>query len=361
MRKNVSNKANKGEELMMAISAISAEKNISKEALIEALEAALVSAYKRNFASAQNVEVSIDKVTGDYKVYAVKEVVEEITDSENTQITEEDARKLYGMYSVGDVVKIEVTPADFGRIAAQTAKNVVTQRIREAERNNILNEYADKENNIITGIVRRIEKGKVFLEIGKAEALLAPSEQIPGETYNFHDRLRVYVTKVESGSKGVTIFVSRTNPGLVKKLFEAEIPEIEEGIVEIKGICREAGSRTKIAVYSNNENVDAQGACIGAQGKRVQIISDAIGGEKIDIIKWSEDPAEFIKASLSPSSVSSVEIDEENKSAFVVVPESQLSLAIGKAGQNARLAAKLTGWKIDIKSEEAAGESEIGE
>lgn len=351
MKKKTVDKVNKGEELMMAISAISAEKNIPKEALIETLEAALLSAYKKNFDAASNAEVSIDRTTGDFKVYSVKTVVDEITENENTQITLEKAKKEHGLCEVGDIVKSEVTPADFGRIAAQTAKNVVTQRIREAERNNILTEYADKENNIITGIVRRIEKGKVFLEIGSTEALLPPAEQIPGETYNFHDKLRVYVTKVESGAKGVSIIVSRAHSGLVKRLFESEIPEIEQGIVQIKGICREAGSRTKIAVYSADESVDAQGACIGAQGRRVALISEAIGDEKIDIIKWSEDPAEYIAASLSPSSVTSVTIDEEAKSAFVIVPDNQLSLAIGKSGQNARLAAKLTGWKIDIKSE----------
>ncbi len=354
MKKNAK-KVNKGEELLAAISAISAEKNIPESVLLDALEAALISAYKRNFSAAQNVLVNIDKATGDIKVYAQKEVVEEVEDV-LTQISIDEAKAQYGAFSVGDTVNIEVTPADFGRIAAQAAKNVVTQRIREAERNNIMEEFADKENNIITGVIQRIEKGKVFLAVGNTEALLLPQEQVPGEQYNFHDRLKVYVLKVESGAKGVSILVSRSNPGLVKKLFEAEVPEIAQGIVEIKGICREAGSRTKLAVVSNDESVDAQGACIGAQGRRVQIVCDEIGGEKIDIIRYSEDPATYIAASLSPSEVVSVDVDEENKSAFVVVPDTQLSLAIGKAGQNARLAAKLTGWKIDIKSESAAKE-----
>ncbi|MBQ4160739.1 MAG: transcription termination/antitermination protein NusA [Clostridia bacterium] len=355
MKKNAK-KVNKGEELLAAIRAISAEKNIPEEVLVEALEAALISAYKRNFSAAQNVLVNIDHDTGEIKVYAQKEVVEDVEDM-YTQISVEEAKQKYGAYNVGDIVNIEVTPADFGRIAAQAAKNVVTQRIREAERNNIMEEFADKENNIITGVIQRIEKGKVFLAVGNTEALLLQQEQVPGEVYNFHDRLKVYVLKVESGARGVSILVSRSNPGLVKKLFEAEVPEIADGTVEIKGICREAGSRTKIAVVSNDENVDAQGACIGAQGRRVQIVCDEIGGEKIDIIRYSEDPATYIAASLSPSEVISVDVDVENKSAFVVVPDTQLSLAIGKSGQNARLAAKLTGWKIDIKSESAAKEA----
>lgn len=355
MKKN-SKKVNKGEELLTALRAISLEKNIPEEVLLEALETALITAYKRNFSAAQNVLVNIDHTTGDIKVYAQKEVVEEVEDM-LTQISVEEAKGKYGAYNVGDIVNIEVTPADFGRIAAQAAKNVVTQRIREAERSNILEEFADKENNIIIGVIQRIEKGKVFLAVGNTEALLLPQEQVPGEVYNFHDRLKVYVMKVESGAKGVSILVSRSNPGLVEKLFEQEVPEIAQGIVEIKGICREAGSRTKIAVASNDETVDAQGACIGAQGRRVQIICDEIGGEKIDIIRYSDDPATYIAASLSPSEVISVDVDVENKSAFVVVPDTQLSLAIGKAGQNARLAAKLTGWKIDIKSESAAAEA----
>lgn len=341
---------NKSEEFIMALNAICTEKQISREVLIDALNAALISAYKRNFNSSQNVVVNINDKTGDIKVYAQKEVVEDV-ENPREQISIEEAHQKDASYQLGDIVQIEVTPANFGRIAAQTAKQVVTQRIREAERGLILTEYSDKENDIITGIVRRIENDKIFLETGNTEALLSAKEQVPGESYKFHDKLKVYVTKVDSNSKGVPIIVSRAHPGLVKRLFENEVPEIAQGIVEIKGICREAGSRTKIAVVSHDENVDAQGACIGAQGARVQVISDEIGGEKIDIIKWSEDPAQYIAASLSPSSVVSVEVDEESKSAKVIVPDSQLSLAIGKSGQNARLAAKLTGWKIDISSE----------
>ncbi len=350
MKKKANNTLNNNEELLLALDALCKEKQINKALLIDALTAALASAYKREFNSAQNVLVNFNQDTGEIRVYAQKEVVEEVEDTLE-QISLEDARKKDVSYNIGDIVNIEVTPANFGRIAAQTAKQVVTQRIREAERGIILNEYSDKESEIITGVIRRIEKGKVFLEVSNTEALLAPTEQVPGEKYDFHDRLKVYVLKVDGGSRGVQIFVSRAHAGLVKKLFESEIPEIEQGIVEIKGICREAGSRTKIAVHSNDKDVDPQGACIGAQGRRVQVISDEIGGEKIDIIKWSEDPAEYIAASLSPSSVISVDVDTESRSAKVIVPDNQLSLAIGKAGQNARLAAKLTGWKIDIKSE----------
>lgn len=357
MKKKTANKTNNNEELLLALNALCEEKHIDRALLIDALTAALASAYKREFNSAQNVAVNFNENTGEINVYAQKEVVEEV-ENPLEQISLDDAREHDASFGIGDIVNLEVTPANFGRIAAQTAKQVVMQRIREAERGIILNEYSDKESEIITGVIQRIEKGKVFLEVSNTEALLAPTEQVQGETYNFHDKLKVYVLKVESSSKGVQIFVSRAHAGLVKKLFESEIPEIEQGIVEIKGICREAGSRTKIAVYSNDKDVDAQGACIGAQGRRVQVISDEIGGEKIDIIKWSEDPAEYIAASLSPSSVVSVDVDTEAKSAKVIVPNSQLSLAIGKAGQNARLAAKLTGWKIDIKSEDGSQEAE---
>ncbi len=343
----------KNEELILAIDALGKEKGISKDILLDTLEAALISAYKRNFASAHNVVVNIDADTGEIKVYAQKEVVE-TPENTMTQISLDDARSKDKKYEIGDIVNIEVTPANFGRIAAQTAKQVVMQRIREAERGMVLNEFADKENNIVTGVIQRIERGKVFLELGNTEALLMPGEQTQGENYRFHSRMKVYVLKVESGSRGVSILVSRAHPGLVRKLFENEIPEIAQGIVEIRGICREAGSRTKIAVFSNDPNVDAQGACIGAHGARVQAVSDEIGGEKIDIIRWNENPSEYIAASLSPSSVISVKIDEESKSAEVIVPDTQLSLAIGKAGQNARLAAKLTGWKIDIKSESSS-------
>ena len=323
--------------LFEVLTEICNEKGISQEVLIDALEAALVAAYKKNFYSAQNVEVSIDRESGTVKVFAKKEVVDLVYD-EFEEISLEDARAINGNYQIGDMVNIEVTPKDFGRISAMTAKQVVTQRIREAERGIIYSEYTEKTNDIVSGTIERIEKGNVFIDIGKIEAMLPEKEQPIGETYEVGQVLK--------------IIVSRTHPGLVKKLFEAEVPEIAEGIVEIKNIAREGGSRTKIAVYSNDPNVDAQGACIGPKGIRVQNIGEELKNEKIDIVKWSEDPAEFIAASLSPAKVISAEINEEEKSAHVVVPEYQLSLAIGRAGQNVRLAARLTGWKIDISAED---------
>lgn len=341
---------NNNQELIMAIEAISKEKGFGKEVLIEALEAALISAYKRNFASAQNVEVKINEITGEIKVYAKKKVVQN-PEIAALEIGLDAAKQIDSSYEIDDIVNVEVTPANFGRIAAQTAKQVVMQRIREAERGVLLSEFANKENNIITGIVRRIDKGNVFLEIGNTEAILTKNDQVEGEDYKINERLKVYVTKVESGAKGVQIHVSRSHSGLVSKLFETEVPEIEKGIIEIKAVSREAGSRSKIAVYSKDPDVDAQGACIGARGNRVQLISHEIRGEKIDIIKWNSDPAEYIAASLSPAAVTKVDVDLEGKSAHVIVPAGQLSLAIGKSGQNARLAARLTGWKIDIKGE----------
>lgn len=341
-------------EFMGALTQIEKEKHISKEVLIDAIEAALISAYKRNFGSSQNVTVNIDRITGEVKVFAQKKVVD-IPENDLSEISLEEARNISGRYEIGDTVDIEVTPKKFGRIAAQTAKQVVVQRIREAERGIIFNEFSSKENDIVTGIVQRIEKKNVLVEMGKIEAILAPNEQVDGETYNYGDRLKVYVIEVKKTTKGPQVFVSRTHPGLVKRLFEKEVPEIHDGIVEIKSISREPGSRTKIAVYSTDPNVDPVGACVGQKGNRVQIIVDELRGEKIDIIKWSSDPAEYIATSLSPAKVLSVKVNEKEKAAKVIVPDYQLSLAIGKEGQNARLAAKLTGWKIDIKSETQSG------
>ncbi|MGN0107130.1 MAG: transcription termination factor NusA [Hominilimicola sp.] len=337
--------------LFEVLTEIGEEKGISPDVLIDALEAALVAAYKKNFNSAQNVDVQIDREKGSVKVFAQKEVVELVYDDQE-EISLEDARAINGNYNIGDVVNIEVTPKNFGRISAMTAKQVVTQRIREAERGIIYSEYTEKTNDIVTGTVERIERGNVFIDIGKIEAILPEKEQPANETYEVGQMLKCYVSEVRSGTKGTQIVVSRTHPGLVKKLFETEVPEIAEGIVEIKNIAREGGSRTKIAVYSNDPDVDAQGACIGPKGLRVQNIGDELRNEKIDIVKWSEDPAEFIAASLSPAKVISTELNEEEKSAHVTVPEYQLSLAIGKSGQNVRLAARLTGWKIDISAEE---------
>lgn len=336
--------------LFSVLSEICEEKGISTDVMIDALEAALVAAYKKNFDSAQNVEVILDRESGVVKVYAKKKVVDLVFE-EAEEIDIEDAKAINANYQLGDIVNIEVTPKDFGRISAMTAKQVVTQRIREAERGIIYSEYTEKTNDIVSGKIERIERGNVFIDIGKIEAMLPEKEQPAGETYEVGDMIKCYVSDVRSGTRGTQIIVSRTHPGLVKKLFEAEVPEIKEGIVEIKNIAREAGSRTKIAVYSTDENVDAQGACIGPKGIRVQNIGDELRNEKIDIVKWSEDPAEFIAASLSPAKVTSTVINEEEKSASVTVPEYQLSLAIGKSGQNVRLAARLTGWKIDISAE----------
>ena len=337
--------------LFEVLTEIGEEKGISPDVLIDALEAALVAAYKKNFNSAQNVEVQIDREKGSVKVFAQKEVVDLVYDDQE-EISLDDAREINGNYNIGEIVNIEVTPKNFGRISAMTAKQVVTQRIREAERGIIYSEYTEKTNDIVTGTIERIERGNVFIDIGKIEAMLPEKEQPIGETYEIGQMIKCYVSEVRSGTRGTQIVVSRTHPGLVKKLFETEVPEIAEGIVEIKNIAREGGSRTKIAVYSNDPNVDAQGACIGPKGLRVQNIGDELRNEKIDIVKWSEDPAEFIAASLSPAKVVSTEINEEEKSAHVTVPEYQLSLAIGKSGQNVRLAARLTGWKIDISAEE---------
>ncbi|MCX7714620.1 MAG: transcription termination factor NusA [Clostridia bacterium] len=347
------------QELISALSDLGREKGIGKDVILDALEAALVAAYKRNFASAQNVEVVINQENGEVKVYSQKEVVDtaDYKDSQ-TQITLDDARKISGQYGIGDIVDVEVTPKNFGRIAAMTAKQVVTQRIREAERGIIYSEYTEKENDIVSGKVQRIERGNVFVDIGKVEALLPVNEQPKNETYQIHQWIKCYVSEVKNGSKGTQILLSRTHPGLVKCLFAQEVPEIQEGIVEIKSVAREAGSRTKIAVHSNDPDVDPQGACIGPKGLRVQHVGDELKNEKIDIVKWSEDPAEFIAASLSPAKVLSTQINEEEKSAKVKVPEHQLSLAIGKAGQNVRLAARLTGWKIDISTEPTAEDSE---
>lgn len=337
--------------LFEVLAEICDEKGISPEVLLDALDAALVAAYKKNFNSAQNVEVQLDRENGTVKVFAKKEVVELVED-EQEEISLDDARDINGNHQIGDIVNIEVTPKNFGRISAMTAKQVVTQRIREAERGIIYSEYTEKTNDIVSGKVERIERGNVFVDIGKIEAMLPEKEQPMGETYEVGQMLKCYVSEVKSGTRGTQIVVSRTHPGLVKKLFETEVPEIAEGIVEVKNIAREGGSRTKIAVHSNDPNVDAQGACIGPKGMRVQNIGEELRDEKIDIVKWSEDPAEFIAASLSPAKVVSTTINEEEKSASVKVPEYQLSLAIGKSGQNVRLAARLTGWKIDISSEE---------
>lgn len=345
------------EEFIGALKEIVKEKGISEELLFITIEDALVSAYKKNYAgpttSAGNVKVSINRENGEIHVYAQKVVVEDVYDIV-TEISYEEAKALNPKYDLDDVVDLEVTPKNFGRVAAQLAKGVVTQRIREAERNIIYTEFKELEYDIITGTVLRKDKGNVFVNLGRMETSIGPNEQIPGEEYRFNEKIKLYVAEVKNGSKGAQILVSRTHPGLVKRLFELEVPEIYNGIVEIKNISREAGSRSKIAVYSNDENVDPMGSCVGPKGSRVQKVVDELKGEKIDIIKWSKNPEEFISASLSPAKVLEVVANEETKSAKVVVEDNQLSLAIGKEGQNVRLAARLTNWKIDIKSKSQA-------
>lgn len=340
------------QEFLNALNEIVETKGIDKEILIDTIEQALLTAYKKNFGQAQNVEVEFDRDNGDIKVYSTREVVDESNYYDSfLEIELSEARKISPSYEIGDVIRNEVTPSNFGRIAAQTAKQVVVQRLREAEREIVYNEFMERESEIVDGEITRATPSVVYVDLGKIEGVMPRSEKIDRETYKEGQRIKVYVVEVKKGSKGPQIIISRSNPGLVKRLFELEVPEIEQGIVQIKSIAREAGSRTKMAVKSLDEKIDPIGACVGPKGSRVKNIVDELGDEKIDIIKYSDDYAEFISASLSPSKVVKVEVDEEEKSALVVVPDYQLSLAIGKDGQNARLAAKLTGWKIDIKSE----------
>ncbi len=337
-------------ELIHALEQLEKEKGINKEVLIEAIEAALISAFKRNFNSMQNVKISFDNLTGDIKVFALRKVVADRS-GDPSEISLEESREIDKKLEEGDVLEIEVTPKKFGRIAAQTAKQVVVQRIREAERGIIFDEYYSKESEIVTGIIQRAERKNVIIDLGKTEAVLPATEQTPGEEYKFNYRIKTYVIEVKKTTKGPQITLSRTHPGLVKRLFELEVPEIHDGTVEIKSIAREPGSRTKMAVFTKDENVDPVGACVGQKGTRVQAVVDELKGEKIDIIEWDNNPEAFISSSLNPAKVVRVDINEQNKSARVIVPDYQLSLAIGKEGQNARLAAKLTGWRIDIKSE----------
>lgn len=336
--------------MLRAFEALEDEKGISKEVILEALEAALVSAYKRNYQQAQNVEVNFDVKKGSIKVFAVKEVVDLVMDSQ-LEVSLEEAHHLNSAYEIGDKIKFEVTPKDFGRIAAQTAKQVIMQRVREAERSIIYNEYIDYEDDILTGIVERQDRRYVYVSLGKIEAVIPPEGQIPNETFQPHERVQVYVERVENTTKGPQVYVSRSHPSLLKRLFEQEVPEIFDGTVEIKAIAREAGDRSKVAVVSNDANIDAVGTCVGPRGSRVQRIVDELKGENMDIVQWSDDMATFISNALNPADVLSVHFVPGETSCVVVVPENHLSLAIGKRGQNARLAAKLTNHKIDIKSE----------
>jgi N utilization substance protein A len=336
-------------EFIKAVEELEKEKEISKDLLIEAIESALVSAYKKNYGTSQNVRVNIDRETGDIEVFMRKDIVAEVEDDQ-LEVSIEDAREVDPKFQVGDVIERQVTPRDFGRIAAQTAKQVVVQRIREAERGLIYDDYSNRQSEIITGIIQRISNDTVFINMGKTEGILAATEQVPGEKYVVNSRIKVFIMDVKKTTKGPQVYLSRSHPGLVKRLFELEVPEIQDGIVEIKSISREAGSRTKMAVYTADENVDPVGACVGSRGTRVQAIVDELFGEKIDIINWSDNPEKLISSALSPAKVEKVIINDEGKSATVIVPDYQLSLAIGKEGQNVRLAAKLCGWKIDIKS-----------
>lgn len=341
------------QEFIEALREIVKEKGISEDLLFTTIEDALVAAYKKNYAGQgggnQNVKVTMNRENGEIHVYAQKTVSDEVFDEIN-EISLEEARKIDPNYDIDDVVGIEVTPKKFGRVAAQAAKQVVIQRIKEEERRIIYNDFIEKEDDIITGSVIRKDKNNILIDLGKTEAVLGPNEQMHGEKYNFNDKIKLYIVEVKNSTKGAQIVISRTHPGLIKRLFELEVPEIFDGTVEIKSIAREAGSRTKISVSSNDENVDPMGACVGSKGIRVQNIVNELKNEKIDIIKWSKLPEEHIANALSPAKVIDVTLNEENKFAQIVVDDNQLSLAIGKEGQNVRLAAKLTGWKIDIKS-----------
>ncbi len=344
-------------ELIEALNVLEKEKDISKDVLLEAIENSLITAYKNHFGKADNVKVTINRETGDFAIFAEKEVVENVEDPA-VQISLEAAHEISKKHNVGDIINVEVKSKEFGRIATQNAKNIITQKIREEERKVIYDKYYGKEKDIVTGIVSRINGRSISINLGKADAILNESEQVKGEVFMPNERVKLYVVEVKDSTKGPRILVSRTHPELVKRLFEAEVTEVKDGVVEIVNIAREAGSRSKISVRSNDPNVDPVGACVGVNGARVNAIVDELRGEKIDIINWNENPAILIENALSPAKVVSVVADDDEKTAKVVVPDYQLSLAIGKEGQNARLAARLTGFKIDIKSESQAKEAE---
>lgn len=338
-------------EFFDALEELSVEKGINKDYLLDAIENALVTAYKRNFNSSENVKIVVDEDNATIKVYSLKEVVEEVFDPA-IEIDLESARKVDKKAKMEDIVEVEITPKDFGRISAQTAKQVIIQKIREAEREIVFSEYSDRQGEIVSGLVQKVDKNVIIVDLGRLEGVLTLNEQIPGEIYEVNDRIKAYVLEVQKSNKGVPqMLISRTHPGFVRRLLELEIPEIYEGLIEIKNIVREPGSRTKVAVYSTDPNIDPVGSCVGTRGTRIQNILNELKSEKIDVVEWSEDPVQYIASALSPATVLAVDIDEENMTSKVVVPDSQLSLAIGKDGQNARISAKLTGWKIDIKSE----------
>ncbi len=344
-------KAIDNKELIQVLEELEKEKGIKKSYMIEAIETALVTAYKRNFDSAENVKVVMDNNTGETHVYSVKEIVEVVEDSK-LQIQLDQAKKISKKAEIGDTIDVELVPKNFGRIAAQTAKQIIIQKFREAEREIIYSEFSDRKGEIVSGIVQKADTGIVVMDLGKLEGIMPKKEQIPTENYKVNDKIKGYVLDVVKESKGnPQVIVSRSACDFARKLFEFEIPEIYEGVIEIKSVSRDPGKRCKVAVYSENENIDPVGSCVGQKGVRIQNIINELNGEKIDVIEWNPDPAIYISAALLPAKVMAVDIKEEEKFAQVIVPDDQLSLAIGKAGQNARLAAKLTNWKIDIKSE----------
>lgn len=348
-------------EFIDALVEIERTKGVSKDVIIEALEKALIKSYEKNFDENANVTVNINKETGEIKTYSIKEVVGEVEDP-ITQISELEAKKIKSNIEIGDELSIEVTPKDFGRIAAQTARNIVIQKIKDAERDIVYNEFIDREKEIVTGLIQRIDRGILYVDLGRVEGIVPYEEQIPGEVYNLNSRYKFFIKEVKNTTKGAQVILSRSDVGLVKRLLELEIPEINEGIVEVQAIAREAGSRTKLAVFAKDENVDPVGACVGFKGSRVNNIVDELNGEKLDIVVWDKDIKIFLANSLSPTEVKKVFVDEKEKVARVIVSNDQLSLAIGKEGQNARLAAKLTGWKVDIKGfEQYIEEMESGE
>ena len=344
-------KAIDNKELILALEELEKEKGIKKSYVIEAIEQALITAYKRNFDSAENVKVVMDQVTGEAHLYAVKEVVE-VAEDDKLQINLENARKISKKLEIGDSVDVEMVPKDFGRIAAQTAKQVIIQKLREAERDIVFNEFNERKGEIVSGIIQKADTNIVVMDLGKLEGIMPAKEQIPTEQYRVNQKIRGYVLDVVKGMKGnPQVVVSRACPEFVRRLLEFEIPEIYEGLIEIKSVSRDPGYRSKVAVYSTNPNIDPVGSCVGQKGVRIQNIINELNGEKIDVIEWNEDPSIYIAAALLPAQVLAVDVKEEEKFAQVIVPDDQLSLAIGKSGQNARLAVKLTGWKIDIKSE----------
>lgn len=344
-------KAIDNKELILALEELEKEKGIKKEYILESIETALVTAYKRNFDALENVKVDIDHQTGATHIYAIKEVMENAND-DALEISIEDAHKINKDLKIGDSVEVEIVPKDFGRIAAQTAKQVIVQKLREVERDIVFTEYSERKGEIVSGIIQKADKNIVVMDLGKLEGIMLSKEQMPTEKYRVNDKIKAYVVDVERGAKGAPqVMVSRSHPDFVRKLLEFEIPEIYEGLIEIKSVSRDPGYRSKVAVYSPDPNIDPVGSCVGAKGVRIQNVINELHGEKIDVIEWDADPSIYIASALLPAQILAVDIKEDEKFAEVIVPDDQLSLAIGKSGQNARLAAKLTNWKIDIKSE----------